>query len=353
MGLFVSTCYTTFIVISNKYLKAGSNLEPPGFDWSALTVHDIFQRRYGSKLMIVVEQMVLLVIWTCKACLLLMYYRLTRTALPAENVAIKLLACYVAMSFVIMEILYFSAWCRPFSDYYAVPTDSTQCDTLTHHRITKTVFNITSDLTMLCIALQMLIRSTLPLKRKAVLIAIFSLGIFAVAAAALSAYYSLHRPYIHTWLSWYLRESSTVIIVANMPFTWTLLRELFEVDEFNSANPPPWSFYPAARTSTGGARNTRSSHQTDPSIPTAHTRRSRTLMGSIGSQVTHSTTLVGSLSAGQGTGDSPTNNSKVGDHEGQDLNLVRSHDFASPMLPSTQSEDAKPCVPAQEDVGEP
>ena len=348
MGLFVSACYTTFIVISNKYLKAGSNLEPPGFDWGALTAHDLAQRRYGSKLMIVVEQMLLLVIWTCKSCLLLMYHRLTRTALRAENIAIKLLAAYVALGFVVMEVLYFAAWCRPFPDYYKVPTDSTQCNTLIDHRITKTVFNITSDLIMLCIALQMLIRSTLPLKRKLVLIAIFSLGIFAVAAAVLSAYYSLHRPYTHTWLSWYLRESSTVIIVANMPFTWTLLRELFEVDEFNGANPHPWSFYPAGRTSTGGTRNARLSHQTSPSMPTAHDRRSPTLMDSVGSQITQSTTLVGSLSAGPRTGDSPTKSLKVDDHDRQDLHLVKSYDFATPVWPSTQPEDVNSSAPARD-----
>ncbi|KAJ4292811.1 hypothetical protein N0V90_009474 [Kalmusia sp. IMI 367209] len=327
MGLFVTTCYTSFIVISNKYLKAGSNLEPPTFDFSALEQAALSKRKYGSKLMVVVEQMQMAVIWSCKACLLIMYHRLTRTALHNENVAIKILSIYVALGFLIMELLYFAAWCRPFPQYYAVPPKSSQCNTLIDHRITKTVFNISSDLIMLCIALQMLIRSSLPIKRKLVLCGIFSLGLFAVAAAALNSYYSFSHPYEHTWLDWYLRESSMVIIVANIPFTWTILRELFEVGDFDeSSRPQPWAFYPPFRTPTT-SRLARLSHQTSPAIPSAHTHRSP--LDSIGSQDADSLTLVGSGSAARGADGSPAKSLTPKDNE-RDLEIeqVRSRDFA-------------------------
>ncbi|KAL1612759.1 hypothetical protein SLS60_000988 [Paraconiothyrium brasiliense] len=338
MGLFVTTCYTTFIVISNKYLKAGSNLEPPGFDWSALSVHDISRRLYGSRLMIVVEQMLILVIWACKSCLLVMYHRLTRTALHKEHIAIKLLAAYVVLGFVVMEVLYFAVWCRPFTEYYAVPTASKQCNTLVDHRITKTAFNISSDLIMLCIALQMLVRSSLPLKRKFVLCFIFSLGLFTIAAAVLSAYYGIHDPNTHIWLSWYLRELSMAIIVANIPFTWTILRELFEVDEFNGSNPQPWSYYPASRT-TMNSNNARMSQATGPSMPTAHTHRDRLAVTSIGSQDTHCPTLIVSQFASKGSGESPAKSLKLEDLERDDLAQVGSYDFASVTLPKARDED--------------
>lgn len=35
--------------------------------------------------------------------------------------AVKLVAVYVALGYVIMEILFFSAWCRPFHNYWSVP----------------------------------------------------------------------------------------------------------------------------------------------------------------------------------------------------------------------------------------
>jgi hypothetical protein len=339
MGLFVTSCYTTFIVISNKYLKAGSNLEPPGFDWGALNAHDISRRIYGSKLMIVVEQMLILVIWACKGCLLVMYHRLTRTALHKENIAIKLLAAYVVLGFVVMEVLYFAAWCRPFHQYYMVPTVSKQCDTLINHRIVKTVFNVSSDLIMLSIALQMLIRSSLPIKRRLVLCFIFSLGLFTIAAAILSVYYSITNSYIHTWLSWYLREASMAIIVANIPFTWTILRELFEIDEFNASTPAAWSFHPPPRT-TSNSNTARLSQVTSPSVQTAQTHRDRLAVTSLVSQCTQTTTLVGSLSVSKESGGSPPKSLKLGEQEEDGIVQVRSRDFAPSSLSPALDEDA-------------
>ncbi|KAL5445401.1 hypothetical protein PMIN06_008101 [Paraphaeosphaeria minitans] len=339
MGLFVATCYTTFIVVSNRYLKAGSNLEPSGFDWGALSPRDTSRRVYGSKLMIVVEQMMILVIWSCKGCLLVMYHRLTRTALHKENVAIQLLAAYVVLGFVTMEILYFAAWCRPFSQYYAVPTANKQCNTLIDHRIAKTVFNVSSDLVMLGIALQMLIRSSLPIKRKVVLCFIFSLGLFTMTAAILSLYYSISNSYIHTWLSWYLREVSMAIIVANMPFTWTILRELFEVDEFNASSPQPWSFYPAPR-STTNSNNAQLSQATSPSVPNAYTHRDRSAISRLASQDTQFPTQVGSLSLTKGSEGSPSKSLKTQDSEREEMVQVRSHDFAPASSPPARDEDA-------------
>lgn len=295
MALFVTTCYTAFIVISNNYLKAGSNLEPADFNWRAVNADDISRRISGSKLMIVVEQMLILVIWACKGCLLIMYHRLTRTALPVENIAIKLLATYVVLGFIVMESLYFTAWCRPFSDYYKVPTASKQCDTLIDHRIVKTVLNVTSDLIMLCIAFKILLGSSLPVKRRLVLYFIFSLGLFTIAAAILSLYYSISDPYVHNWLSWYLREISMAVVVANIPFTWTILRELLEVDEFNTSNPQPWSFYTAPRSTKSIHNNTRSSQATRPSMSTAHQNQNMLAVTSAASHGTQASTPVSCL----------------------------------------------------------
>lgn len=331
MGIFVFVCYTALMVVSNRWFKAGSNLEPPDFNFGALSAEDLSQRVYGSKMMIVTEQMQIAVIWSCKVCLLIMYHRLTRTALRNENIAIRLLSAYVALGYVVMQVLYFAVWCRPFNQYYAVPTDSTQCNTLLHHRITKAVLNISSDIIMLSIALQMLIRSKLPWKRKLILIGIFSLGIFVIAAAALNSYYSFAYPYGTTWMFWYIRESSMAIIVANMPFTWTLLREMFEVGDFNE-DAQPWTFHPHARTTS---INTHRTHESASSGARVRTRESA--VESRGSRGTQSMTLVGSASPGLGKGESPAKSLALDDID-RDLEIqaVRSHDFASPSAPSNQ-----------------
>ncbi|KAJ4993800.1 hypothetical protein SVAN01_00854 [Stagonosporopsis vannaccii] len=331
MGTFVLTCYTALMVVANRWYKAGSNLEPPDFNFSALSDDDLSQRQYGSKMMIVTEQMQISVIWSCKACLLIMYHRLTRTALRNENIAIKLLSAYVALGYVVMQILYFAVWCRPFSEYYAVPTNSTQCNTLLRHRITKAVINISSDIIMLSIALQMLIRSKLPWKRKVILVGIFSLGIFVIAAAALNSYYSFAHPYGTTWMFWYIRESSMAIIVANMPFTWTLLREMFEVGDFDE-DAQPWTFHPHARTSIA----TRRTHDTTSSGARVGTRDSA--IDSRASKGTRSMTLVGSPSPGRETEESPKKSLMAEDVD-RDLEIqaVRSHDFAPALSHSYQT----------------
>jgi hypothetical protein len=120
-GIVVVLCfYTVLVVALNVESDTSSNLLPPGFDANTLTPDDIAERVYGSKLIIVVEQCQCVVIWGAKACLIALYLRLT--SLRVENYAIKALAVFVGLSFVIMEILYFAVWCRPFWEYWAVPT---------------------------------------------------------------------------------------------------------------------------------------------------------------------------------------------------------------------------------------
>lgn len=41
-----------------------------------------------------------------------------------QNLAVKIVAGYAAFGLVLMEILYLGVWCRPFSQYWAVPPDS-------------------------------------------------------------------------------------------------------------------------------------------------------------------------------------------------------------------------------------
>jgi hypothetical protein len=41
-----------------------------------------------------------------------------------QQLAVKIVACYVLIGLVVMEILYFGVWCRPFYEYWAVPTDN-------------------------------------------------------------------------------------------------------------------------------------------------------------------------------------------------------------------------------------
>jgi len=116
--LFAICTYTSLIVSINIVGKSDSNLLPPGYDVSLLTSQARHDREYGSKLVLVVEQCQILTTWAVKACMLIMYSRLTIR--QKENYAIKVLAVYTAFAFVFMEVFYFGVWCRPFKNYWYV-----------------------------------------------------------------------------------------------------------------------------------------------------------------------------------------------------------------------------------------
>lgn len=79
--VFIVCTYTTLVASINIVADANSNLLPPDFDVSTLTLEDIAAREYGSKMVLVVEQMQCVTIWATKASLLIMYHRLTYVAI--------------------------------------------------------------------------------------------------------------------------------------------------------------------------------------------------------------------------------------------------------------------------------
>lgn len=229
----VAMCFfTTLIVTINIVAKSDSNLLPPGFDVSTLTPEQVHDREYGSKLVLVVEQSQIMTTWCEKLCLLFLYQRLV-TVGSKERLAIKVLFYYVGISFVVMEVLYFGVWCRPFTMYWAVPS-TRQCTAATNHLILNAVFNLSSDILILAVALPMFIKTRLPLRKKIAIVGIFSLGTFVIICAILNKSYSFSNPYGVQWTYWYVRESSTALLTANAAFVWALIRRVFKFRSLGS-----------------------------------------------------------------------------------------------------------------------
>ncbi|KAJ9642850.1 hypothetical protein H2199_004371 [Coniosporium tulheliwenetii] len=200
--------YTVLIVGMQVIANTNSNLIPPehGLDFDP---EDIKERIHGSKMVLVVEQCMCVTIWTIKACLLIMYSRLTTTR--KQVLTLKIVAAYVAFSFVFMEVFYLGVWCRPFSEYWAVPPGNVQCSAATNHLITNAFFNISSDLMIIAIPLPIFIQ---------------------ILSAVLNKFYSFTQPFGSLWTFWYIREASTAMLTANIPFTWTLLQRAFKLRSF-------------------------------------------------------------------------------------------------------------------------
>lgn len=223
---------TVLIAVMQAISKTNSNLIPPGDDISNYSAAEIRSRIYGSKLVLVVEQMQILTIWLIKSCLLIMYNRMT-SVLPQHKIVIAT-SIYVGLTFVTMEVLYLGVWCRPFSQYWAVPPNSSQCSAATNHLITNAVFNISSDLIIISIPMPLLFKVRLPKKNKTILFIIFLIGAFTIVASALNKYYSFTHPFGTEWTIWYLRESYTAILCANLPLTYPLIQRVFKLRNWSN-----------------------------------------------------------------------------------------------------------------------
>jgi len=263
---------TVLIVGMNIISTTSSNLIDPN-DPTPLDEANIEERVFGSKMVLVVEQMQCITIWLVKACLLIMYHRLTMSL--RQNLAVKIVAAYAAVTFVVMEILYLGVWCRPFTEYWAVPPRTTQCSAATNHLITNAVFNISSDIMIIIIPLPIFLKSTLSPKRKAVLCGVFAVGTFTIVSAVLNKYYSFNQPFGSDWTFWYIRESSTAIIAANLPLTWTLMQRVFNLKSFAE------KYYSNQRSRSGGVQTNSQFRSTNYIDRQRHRRRADSL-GSLG-----------------------------------------------------------------------
>jgi len=74
--IFNAVMYTILMAAINVSGRTATNLLEPG-TLETLTPDDIQIRIYGSKIVILLEQAMLILIWGIKGCMILMYNRLT------------------------------------------------------------------------------------------------------------------------------------------------------------------------------------------------------------------------------------------------------------------------------------
>lgn len=169
--------------------------------------------------------------WGVKTCMLILYWRITQNL--RSNLYIKILSVYVAIGFIVIMVTYYAVYCRPFSQYWAMPVENMQCATYQRYSITQAVFNISSDAVMFAIPIPLIVKAQLRQTRKFLLIGVMSLGLFTIVAAILNKYFNFASPLTTTYQIWYIREASTAIYVANLMCWWPLLRKLFGLKAFS------------------------------------------------------------------------------------------------------------------------
>jgi hypothetical protein len=205
-------------------------MDPADYDKVLANPQEVKDRIYGSKIVIGLEQCMLFSTWGVKTCMLTLFWRLTKNL--RLQLYVKIIAVYVAVGFVVIMVTYYGVYCRPFSQYWAMPVKDLQCATYQNYSITQAVFNISSDAAMLAIPVPLLIKAQMQMRKKLLLICIMSLGVFTIVAAILNKVFNFASPLTTTYQIWYIREASTAIYVANLMCLWPLLRKLFGLKAF-------------------------------------------------------------------------------------------------------------------------
>ncbi|KAH2030386.1 hypothetical protein KXV65_003633 [Aspergillus fumigatus] len=223
--------YTSLLVLIQISARYATNLmDPADYDKVLANPQEVKDRIIGSKIVIGLEQCMLFSTWGVKICMLTLFWRLTKNL--RLHLYVKIIAVYVAVGFVVIMITYYGVYCRPFSQYWAMPVKDLQCATYQNYSITQAVFNITSDAAMLAVPVPLLIKAQMKMRKKLLLICIMSLGVFTIVAAILNKVFNFASPLTTTYQIWYIREASTAIYVANLMCLWPLLRRLFGLKAF-------------------------------------------------------------------------------------------------------------------------
>ncbi|KAI9931054.1 hypothetical protein ASPWEDRAFT_34408 [Aspergillus wentii DTO 134E9] len=223
--------YTGLMVLIQVSAQYATNLMDPADYESVLSdPQEVKDRIFGSKIVIGLEQCMLLSTWGVKTCMLAQFWRLTKNL--KLHLFVKIIVGYVALGFVVIQVTYFAVYCRPFSQYWAMPVSNMQCATYQHYSITQAVFNISSDAAMLAVPVPLLIKAQMKRRKKVLLVCIMSLGIFTVIAAILNKYFNFASPLTTIYQIWYIREASTAMYVANLMCLWPLLRKVFGLKAF-------------------------------------------------------------------------------------------------------------------------
>lgn len=224
--------YTTLLILIQISAHYATNLlDPKDYGEVLSDPQQVSDRFYGSKIVIGLEQCMLVSTWGVKACMLILYWRITQNL--RSNIYIKILCVYVALGFVVIMVTFYGVYCRPFSQYWAMPVQNMQCATYQHYSITQAVFNISSDAMMFAVPIPLLVKAQLKRRRKVLLLGVMSLGLFTIIAAILNKYFNFASPLTTTYQIWYIREASTAIYVANLMCWWPLLRKLFGLKAFS------------------------------------------------------------------------------------------------------------------------
>jgi len=124
------------------------------------------------------------------------------------------------MSYSATQIAFWTT-CTPASAQWTYPPPTEECATYIHYYTIQLAFNVSSDIVILVATLPLLVTTNLPIRKKLHLMALYSMSLFIIAAAILTKVYQFTHAdsygYTYSYISWYVREASAAVYLANVP----------------------------------------------------------------------------------------------------------------------------------------
>ncbi|CEJ90411.1 hypothetical protein VHEMI06199 [[Torrubiella] hemipterigena] len=228
------------VAYSINEVAANGSSYLPAETVAGLTPEGIAQAVYGSVMTFVLEIVTITGLWTIKTCLLLLYSRITKGGLHREHMIVKFVGVFCLFSYLLVMLLFLFYWCQPIRGYFLVPYEQEQCATYYHHLIFATAFNILTDLMLFLIPIPIIIRTSMPVRRKIILCFILGLGVFNILASILNRYYNFTYDNSYVFLYWYIAEMGVAMFVGNLPLCYPLLRLALGKTQSSSHDTPPY-----------------------------------------------------------------------------------------------------------------
>ncbi|KAG0131082.1 hypothetical protein HOY82DRAFT_670202 [Tuber indicum] len=227
-----------------------SNLSPA--QRAEMSEEEVQRRVFGSKMFMVGWFSYSGAMWVLKLCMVFFFARIT-VGLRRQ---VWITAAYVVVGmsyFVICLVLFLTCRCVVLALHFTPPLALHDSKFLTNdgggtrpwhklwqiypdpgpancsiespvYYLTVLSFNVLTDAFLISLPLPLLIRSSLPWRRKAILVLLFSAGIFVITAAVLRCVFSLTDPQnSRTVSAWACRETFVAVIVGNAPMLKQLL----------------------------------------------------------------------------------------------------------------------------------
>ncbi|KAF3095745.1 hypothetical protein TWF569_003462 [Orbilia oligospora] len=192
-------------------------LEPGSEEWNL--------RITGVKIQLIGWSLYTLLLWLLKGCLLIFYSRLT-DGLGQQTIKIRVGAVMLITTYIAV-ILSIHLGCHPYHQNFQInpePPNACQPAISKIDCYVTVVLNVLTDMYLMYIPLPLLWKAQIPLKRKFLLIAMFSGGCFIITAGILRVGFILADPIGGALAagSWACRETFVSVIIGNIPMIYPL-----------------------------------------------------------------------------------------------------------------------------------